>query len=212
LSWDIFKGVLKEETDRCVPKKKRRVGSKPVWMNKNILRLIRKKRRLWRWYSREGGKDFESFQAYKKVQSEVQKSVRKAKRNFERKIAKSENKKAFYSYMKKKTTNKVSVGPLKEGDELITDNKKMAEILNNWYCSVFTRENLDQVPEAEQIFTGEDPLVSVRFTPEAVREKLKNLNPNSAPGPDGIWTRVFSRTNRAIPIIGYLCHLLIVRN
>ena len=35
--------------------KLRRVGSKPSWMNKNILRLIRKKRRMWRFYtSREG--------------------------------------------------------------------------------------------------------------------------------------------------------------
>ena len=43
-SWDIFKSILKEETDRCVPKKKRRTSSKPVWMNRNVLRLIRKKR------------------------------------------------------------------------------------------------------------------------------------------------------------------------
>merc|ERR1712030_23581 len=98
------------------------------------------------------------FEAYRNVQKEVQKSVKKAKRNFERKIAKDENKKAFYSYMKKKTSNRVSVGPLKEGDELVTDNKKMAEILNNWYCSMFTRENLQQLPEAEQIFTGNVPL------------------------------------------------------
>ena len=26
-SWDIFKSILKEETDRCVPKKKRRTSS-----------------------------------------------------------------------------------------------------------------------------------------------------------------------------------------
>ena len=70
----------------------------------------------------EGERDYESFEAYKKVQKEVQKSVRRAKRNFERKIAKEKNKKAFYSYMKKKTSNRVSVGPLKDGEELVTEN------------------------------------------------------------------------------------------
>ena len=159
-------------------------------MNKNVLRLIRKKRRLWRWYTREGGRDFESFQAYKNVQKEVQKAVKNAKKNFERKIAKDKNKKAFFSYMKKKTSNHISVGPLKEGDKLVTDNKEIAEMLNSWYCSVFTRENLQQMPEAEQLFTGESPLISVKFTPSIVLEKLKELKPNAAPGPDGIWTRV----------------------
>ena len=66
--WDIFKNVLNEDTERCIPKKKRRVGTKLVWMNKNTLRLIQKKRRLWKWYTREGGRDYESFQAFKSVQ------------------------------------------------------------------------------------------------------------------------------------------------
>ena len=32
--------------------------------------------------------------------------------------------------MTKKTSNRVLVGPLKEGKDLVTDNQKMAEILN----------------------------------------------------------------------------------
>ena len=61
----------------------------------------------------------------------MQKSVRNARRNFEKKIAKDNNKKAFYSYLKKKTSNMVSVGPLRDGEDLVTDNKKMAETLNS---------------------------------------------------------------------------------
>ena len=94
--------------------------------------------------------------------------------------------------MKKKTSNRVSVGPLKDGEKIVTDNKEMAEMLNNWYLSVFTRENLEQMPEAEQLFTGETPLISVKFTPNKVLEKLKELKPNAAPGPDGIWTKIIS--------------------
>ena len=87
---------------------------------KEHLEACKEKRRLWRWYTRDGGKDHDSFQAYKKVQKEVQKGVRKAKRNFERKMAKNrkKNSKAFFSYIKKSTSNRVSVGPLKQGDEV----------------------------------------------------------------------------------------------
>ena len=88
-AWEFFRQFMDDETEKHVPKKLRRVGTKPLWMNKNILRLIRKKRRSWKWYTRDGGKDYESFQAYKKVQREVQKGVKRAKRNSERKLAKN---------------------------------------------------------------------------------------------------------------------------
>ena len=48
---DIFYQVIQKETDRCIPKKRRRKGNKPLWMNRNIIRLLRKKRRLWKVYS-----------------------------------------------------------------------------------------------------------------------------------------------------------------
>ena len=123
--------------------KLRRVGSKPAWMNKNILRLIRKKRRMWRFYTSDprAERDYNSYQAYKNVQKEVTKAVKNAKRNLERKLAKSrkKNSKAFFSYMKKQTSNRVSVGPLKDGDELVADSGRMAGMLNSFFCSVFTR-------------------------------------------------------------------------
>ena len=43
---DKFYAVLDREVEKCVPKKVRRKGSKPLWMNKNIMRMVRKKRRL----------------------------------------------------------------------------------------------------------------------------------------------------------------------
>ena len=89
-----------------------------MWMNRNIMRMIRRKRRLWRSYSTEQRtrKDFASFQAFKKVQKEVEKAVKAAKRKLERSLAKNSkrNPKAFYSYIKKKSSNRVTVGPLRE--------------------------------------------------------------------------------------------------
>ena len=87
---DIIYKVLDREMERYVPKKLRRAGQKPIWMNINNLRVIRKKKRLWQWYTRDGGKDYASFQAYRDEQQKVKKTVRQAKKKLERKLAKEE--------------------------------------------------------------------------------------------------------------------------
>ena len=142
-------------------------------MTRNVLRLIRKKRRVWRWYSTSNysSKDYEEFKAYRKIQDQVKKAVRLAKRNFERKLAKDakKNPKAFYSYMKRKTSNSVAVGPLRDSSgQLVTDDRLMAEQLNQFFCSVFTEEDCTNIPEAEDLFTGDVPLETVEITEEKV--------------------------------------------
>ena len=63
---------------------------------------------------KNGPRYHNSFKAYKEVQKQVQTSVNDAKRKFERKLAKAKkkNSKSLFSYVKKKTKNKESVGPL----------------------------------------------------------------------------------------------------
>ena len=194
---DLFYSVIQRETDKCIPKKMRRIGSRPIWMNKNILRMIRKKKRIWKAYSSQDyyQRDFQSFQAYKKLQSDVKKAVQQAKRKLEKSLAKNakKNPKAFYSYLKKKNCNKVSVGPLIDGENLVTDDSQMAELLNNFFCSVFTREKLADMPEPEQLYRGDEPLTEADFKEEDVRKKLTNLKPSAAPGPDGVWTRILQK-------------------
>ena len=189
--WDRFKEILEEEVNKCVPLKKRRKRTRPWWMTRKVMRLIRKKRRLWRFYTSDprARRDYQQFEAYKKVQKEVQAAVKNAKKNYEKKLAKDckKNPKTFWSYMKKKTSNRVTVGPLKDSQQnLVTDSKDQANILNRWYCSVFTREDLENVPEAVDVYDGPDTLEEVVITSEKVKKKLLNLKPKSAPGPDKI--------------------------
>ena len=118
---------------------KERTASRPLWIKNNVMRLIMKKRRVWRWYSTSGytRKDHEEYLAYKNVQDQVKKAVRLAKRNFERKLAKDSkrNPKAFYGYIKKKTGNRETVGPLKDiSGNLVSDDRLMAEQLNSFFC------------------------------------------------------------------------------
>ena len=58
---------------------------------------------------------------------------------------------------------------------------------------MFTTKDLRKLPDAEQLFHGSDPLVTVNVTVESVRKKLKKLKPNSAPGPDKLWPRALNK-------------------
>ena len=72
------------------------------------------------------------------MQQEVRKAVKRARINLKRKLAKNRkiNSKAYFSYLKKMTSNRVSVGPLKVDDEVVADSKKLASILNTSSSSV----------------------------------------------------------------------------
>ena len=72
-----------------------------------------------------------SSKPFKNYQKELKAAIKNAKKNYERKLAKdAKNLKAFWSNMKKKTSNRVSVVPLKEDNKLVTDIKEQANIVN----------------------------------------------------------------------------------
>jgi hypothetical protein len=191
---DKFYEVLGRVTRECVPTKLRRSSNRPLWMTDNVMRMLRKKRRLWRAYSGEGyyRADYRDYVAYQEVQKELRKQIRKAKRKLEKDLAKKakKNPKKFYGYLKSKTSNRVSVGPLMGEQGLVTSDKEMATILNAQYTSVFTREDTTHLPEPELLFTGGDPLSDVKFEVGEVEKKLRNIKATGAPGPDRVWSKV----------------------
>ena len=82
-NWLGFKKVLEAEV-KNIPLKRRRNKDKPVWMNDNLLRLVRQKRCLWKRYKES--KHQGDFNKYKELEKKVVKSIRRAKHGFEKKI------------------------------------------------------------------------------------------------------------------------------
>jgi hypothetical protein len=75
--------------------------------------------------------------------------IRNAKRNFEKRLAGNNggNNRPFYAYIKRKTKSRPGIGPLKnEKKETVTEDQGMAELLNNFFGSVFTREDTENIP------------------------------------------------------------------
>ena len=98
----------------------------------------------------------------------------------------------FYSYLRSKTRNTSSIGPLKDGENTVSSDSGMANVLNNFFATVFTIEN-DDLPDQVPCDLPEK-LEYVEFPENSVREKINKLKPDSAYGPDKIGSRVLHAT------------------
>ena len=58
-----------------------------------------------------------------------------------------DNPKLFYGYVRAKSKTKVKVGPLENSEGIIVgDNKGMSKMLNEYFSTVFTDEELNRMP------------------------------------------------------------------
>ena len=96
----------------------------------------------------------QDYDHFKQTEQECKLAIRQAKKKFKTCIARNGNKRPFNSDIKSKTKSRVSVGLLKHGTDLITDNEHMAEILNNQFSSVFTNEDLTNIPHCPDTSGG----------------------------------------------------------
>ena len=181
----VIDGLVAENVPLCEFKPR-----KTDWMTGDILREVRRRRRLWK-KARNGGSKEEYEDAAKKVKN----LIRSAKRNMEKKLAhdKEGNKKHFFSYVKKKTKSKAGTGPIVNSTgDLLTDEKDMATELNQYFSSVFTREDTTNIPEPPTMPTR-SKLTSSFITSQKVRKKIQKLKAHSAAGPDAITPRLLQQ-------------------
>ena len=181
-AWEGLRDTLNRAVEENVPKKKRRKQNRPAWLSQEILRGIRKKKRLWK-----RAKLGENLEQYKEEEKRVKRMIRNARRKLERKLAEEkDNKRPFYSYVRKKTKSRQGVGPLRREDGgIVEDEKEMAEILNKYFSSVYSEKNSfrEEPVQEEQV---EHEMREVKITEKKIKEKIEKLKYNSAPGPDQI--------------------------
>ena len=160
---------------------------------------------MWKHYC--STKEYQSYLAYKQVQSFSKSVIRKAKRDFEKKLAENakKNPKAFYRYINSTCKSQSKVGPLKDAaGNVQTDDATQAEILNDKFVTCFTHEDLTSLPTPEAKFEPSEgaPLSNIKVEVETVLNKIRILNPDKACGPDNIRARTLCElaTELSLPI------------
>ena len=189
-SWNKIKTELINLRDEFVPKNKKR-KNKCKWVTKRVVTFRRAKKKAWNNYVKSG----KNFNLYKKYVVKLKDSVQvnnKAKEEFELKLARNikQDSKSFYSYIRSKQRCKEVVGPLKDDlGNVINDDKLTADVLNNYFVSVFTNEDLTNVPDPDQVFRGynvSDALNNIEINETVVYKKLTELNVNKSAGVDDL--------------------------
>ena len=185
--WTKLQGDLIEIRDKFVPLSKPK-PSKCKWATRRVKRLREAKKRAWLNYIKSG-KDNKLYEIYKeKLRKSVQENNR-AKIVFEKNLADNIKKdsKSFYAYVRSKQRSKVRVGPLKDSTgNIVSDSRAIADLLNSYFSSVFTIENVSLIPNPTSNFdfTNSQILRELCIDEKLVWEKLSNINTSKSQGPD----------------------------
>ena len=93
--------------------------------------------------------------------------------------------KRFWSFIKSMKKDNVGISPLKENGEgeAVHDSKKKANLLSEQFKSVFTQEDLENLPSLPQAFPS---ISQLNFDTIGIAKLLSNLNVKKAAGPDQI--------------------------
>ncbi|GAB0209530.1 mitochondrial enolase superfamily member 1 [Grus japonensis] len=190
-SWLVFKGHLLQAQERCIPTKRKssKTTKRPPWMNKELLGKLKHKKEAYR-----GWKQGQvAWEEYRETVRAARDQVRKAKALIELNLARDakDNKKSFYRYVSDKRRTRENMDPLRnETGDLVTQDMEKAEVLNDFFASVFTGKGLSlhtaQVTEGRDWENAEPPTVGE----DQVREYLRKLKVHKSMGPDEMHLRV----------------------
>ncbi len=103
----------------------------------------------------------------------------------ENKILQSNNVNSFWKYVKSNLVYKSSLPCLLDtNNKIVSDSKQKADLLNQYFCSVFVDD--DNIEHDWRISEPTSSIETVEITPALVFHKLKKLPAKLSCGPDGI--------------------------
>ncbi len=203
--WEIFKNKIKIIEEVFVPHRETKISMFKKFnipINNDTYQKIRKKCSLSRKYV--STKDPEVRREYNKVRNQVKREMRKMTKQFERKLAQEAkvNPKAIWHYINSKSKTRHGIGELhidpRDDNSPTSDcDKTKAQILADFYSSVFTKEPDGDIPALERRVVLHQ-MGNLTTTAEDIEEVLLNLKVNKSPGLDGFHPLFMRKTAKAI--------------
>ena len=119
---------------------------------------------------------------------------RNSHNNYLSSLLSSENKPTnrFWTFIKNKRKDQVSINTLCSNGHTYTDSKAKADVLNNYFSTVFTNEDLTSLPTIDS-----DPIPDIsplNIDPVGVQKLLECLDAHKALDTDNIQPRLLKET------------------
>ncbi|XP_053398165.1 uncharacterized protein LOC128556626 [Mercenaria mercenaria] len=186
--WKDLRSVINQTVNANVPKKLTSKRHNLAWLGKTEKKMISKKHKLFQQAKQSRTKA--SWDKYKSHKRQTQRAVRKAHWNYVNSVLndslESGNSKPFWNYVKSKRTDNVGVSGIKKNGILYQDSKDKANILNEQFKFVFTKENRNEKLPEMNTKHKYSKISDINIESAGVEKLLKNINTNKACGPDKI--------------------------
>ena len=184
-----FMNILEEKMDTYIPKTRTNLRKGKVPLSKECVCSIRKKHRLWEKYMRN--RTDENYRAYTKARNKLKGTLLRERKVREKDIAKSakSNVKNFWKFINSKRKTKSGISELNENGQTAVTDREKADVLANFFSSVFTTEdtNSDNYRMENRCEEKSD---DSPFTIVEVNKLLKDLDVTKSPGPDNFHPKV----------------------
>ena len=188
--WNALKKQLNDIMDSCIPSKMTTTRHNVPWIIRTLIRLTRKKQKLFNKAKKKKGN--EAWSRYKSCKKQVTQQMRKARSDYVNNIIESAfqeaDTKPFWKFIRSKRGENIGVAPLKSQGKLLADGRSKAEILNNQFKSVFTKEKSSDIPTPYG--PNFPPIGNIQVNINGVQKLLSNIKVNKATGPDNIPCRI----------------------
>ena len=186
--WNAFKGDYNKNKNDCIPQLtiNSNKPEQPKWFNSSIAKQIGRRQKAHK--ISKINPTQKNVKLHKQQCRMVDKMVKRSKIENEHRVAAAANRnpKVFYAHVNSRKPVKSAIGPLKdEQSNIISCDEGMADLLNRYFTTVYTVEDLQEIPSVPVFYQGTKPLRKINLTVERIREKIRKLNGNKSPGSDG---------------------------
>ena len=199
--YHVFTETLLQIQEQYIPSKQIKEGKrkKAYSLLPHEVSAIKKKHRAWQRYYET--KEISKYKEYVKNRNKVKKITRQAKKRLEDQICEEvkTNPKAFWSYVNSGSKCHDTIPELDMGNNIATTDNEKANMLAEYFCSVYTREPEDDVPEGN-IHTDSEPLCAIQITEREVMKILEHLKPNKSAGPDNLHPKILKECAKEIAV------------
>ena len=186
-NWLAFKNVVNQVVQKCIPQKQAKSSKHIPWLNKSIKSKMKERKCLYDIAKKT--KSIEAWKSYQRLRNRITKEIEIAHTDYQSQLFTDDSNntsKRFWKYIKSLCKDHIGVPTLINNSKVITDSLEKAEALNNQFYSVFTDEDLFDLPQLDQL---EYPMMSeISFSISGIHSLLLNLDSNKSPGPDSMIT------------------------
>ena len=186
LSWSQWKHLFFSAIDYVVPTIRWSRYKLKHWFSRDTIKLIHQKKTLYHEYKNSGNPTL--LKKYRSHSNLVRMATRRDTARHSDIVSRQchSNPKQFWQWINSLKGYRSPIPPLHDSGAVFVDDSDKATLFNNYFCSVFTKENCSNLHTLTPEVSHPTIVDSFTISPEDVHIELCRLNTSKSCGPDSI--------------------------